>query len=83
VLAATVRGAAAWPLVAAVVGWQLQASPKATDFSMAVGAALVALAIQLYFLRALRLACMPHGLAAAIFAGRRRTCGCCGRSWIA
>jgi potassium efflux system protein len=66
-LAATVLGAAAWPLLAAAVGWQLQASPKATDFSMAVGAALVALAIQLYFLRALRLACMPHGLAAVHF----------------
>jgi potassium efflux system protein len=34
---------------------------------MAVGGALVALAMQFYFLRALRLMCIPHGLAAAHF----------------
>ncbi len=67
VLVVTLVAAAAWPLVAAVVGWQLQVSPRATDFSMAVGAALVALAMQFYFLRAVRLMCIPRGLAAAHF----------------
>ncbi|MFP4063217.1 MAG: mechanosensitive ion channel domain-containing protein [Halochromatium sp.] len=66
-LAATLVAAAAWPLSAAVVGWQLQASSQATDFSFAVGGALLALAMQFYFLRALRLICIPHGLAAAHF----------------
>jgi potassium efflux system protein len=42
-------------------------SSEATDFSMAVGGALLALAMQFYFLRALRLMCIPRGLAAAHF----------------
>jgi potassium efflux system protein len=66
-LLATLAAAAAWPLVAAVVGWQLQVSPRATDFSVAVGGALVALAMQFYSLRALRLMCIPNGLANAHF----------------
>ena len=67
VLAVTLVAAAAWPLVAAVAGWQLRVSSQATDFSMAVGGALLALAMQFYFLRALRLICIPRGLAAAHF----------------
>jgi len=67
VLVVTLVAAAAWPLVAAVAGWQLQVSSQATDFSMAVGGALLALAMQFYFLRALRLICIPRGLAAAHF----------------
>jgi potassium efflux system protein len=67
VLVVTLVAAAAWPSVAAVVGWQLQVSSQATDFSMAVGGALLALAMQFYFLRALRLMCIPRGLAAAHF----------------
>jgi potassium efflux system protein len=67
VLAATLVAAAAWPLLAAVAGWQLQVSSRATDFSIAIGGALVALATQFYFLRAFRLICIPRGLAAAHF----------------
>jgi potassium efflux system protein len=67
VLVATLVAAGAWPLVTAVVGWQLQVSSRATDFSGAVGEALLTLAMQFYFLRALRLICMPRGLAAAHF----------------
>jgi len=67
VLVVTLVAAAAWPLVAAVAGWQLRVSSQATEFSMAVGGALVALAMQFYFLRALRLICIPRGLAAAHF----------------
>jgi len=66
-LAVTLVAAAALPLVAAVVGWQLQASPEATGFSSAVGGALLALAVQFYLLRAFRLICMPRGVAAAHF----------------
>jgi potassium efflux system protein len=67
VLIVTLVAAAAWPLTAAVIGWQLEASSKATDFSMAVGGALLALAMQFYSLRALRLICIPRGLATAHF----------------
>jgi potassium efflux system protein len=67
VLAVTLVAAAAWPLVAAVVGWQLQVSVRATDFSVAIGGALLALATQFYYLRAFRLMCIPRGLAAAHF----------------
>jgi potassium efflux system protein len=64
-LAATLLAAAAWPLVMAAAGWQLKVSIEATDFSDAVGEALLVLAAQLYYLRAFRITCMPHGLAAA------------------
>jgi potassium efflux system protein len=66
-LVATLLAAAAWPLVAAVMGWQLQVSPRATGFSIAIGGALLSLATQFYFLRAFRLICIPRGLAAAHF----------------
>jgi potassium efflux system protein len=67
VLILTLIAAAAWPLVVAVTGWQLKASPEATDFSNAVGEALLAVAANFYFLRAFYLICMPQGLAAAHF----------------
>ena len=66
-LGVTLIAAAAWPSVAAVAGWQLIVSNEATDFSSALGGALLALAVQFYLLRAFRLICMPHGLAAAHF----------------
>jgi potassium efflux system protein len=64
-LAAGLIAAAAWPLVMAVAGWQLKVSVEATGFSNAVGDALLALATQFYLLRALRVICIPRGLAAA------------------
>ena len=67
VLILTLIAAAAWPLVLAVTGWQLTTSPEATDFSNAVGEALLAVAVNFYFLRAFLLICMPRGLAAAHF----------------
>jgi potassium efflux system protein len=67
VLVVTLVAAGAWPVLTAVVGWQLQVSPRATDFSGAVGQALLTLAMQFYLLRALRLICVPRGLAAAHF----------------
>ncbi|MBT8130398.1 MAG: mechanosensitive ion channel [Gammaproteobacteria bacterium] len=58
---------AALPLVLAVAGWQLKASSQATVFSIAVGSALLAFATQFFYIRALRMVCMPGGLAAAHF----------------
>ena len=55
------------PLVAAVAGWQLKASSQVTVFSIAVGNALFAFATQFFYIRALRMICMPGGLAAAHF----------------
>ena len=66
-LGLTVIAAAPWPLVVAVTGWQLKVSAQATDFTTAVGASLLAIAIQFYWLRLFRLICMPEGLAAAHF----------------
>nr|ESQ16688.1 MAG: hypothetical protein N838_25670 [Thiohalocapsa sp. PB-PSB1] len=67
VLILTLIAAAAWPLVVAVTGWQLRTSPEATDFSNAVGEALLTVAANFYFLRAFFLICMPRGLAAVHF----------------
>ena len=69
-LGLTLVAASAWPLTTAVIGWQLKASPEATDFSSAVGVSLLAIAAQLYFLRVFHLICIPEGLAAAHFRWR-------------
>ncbi len=66
-LARTLVAAAPWPLVLAITGWQLRVSTLATDFTSALGAALLAVALQLFYLRTFRLACIPGGLAAAHF----------------
>jgi potassium efflux system protein len=55
--------AASWPLLMAVLGSQLQQSPQATTFARAAGAALLDLALALYFLRGFRLLCMTGGVA--------------------
>ena len=66
-LALTLLAAAVIPLMFAVTGWQLEVSVEATDFTNAVGASLVAIAAQFFALRALRMICIPDGLAAAHF----------------
>ena len=66
-LAVTLIAAAVWPLVVSVAGWQLRVSAEATDFSNGVGGALLTLAVQFFLLRAVRLICIPQGLAAAHF----------------
>jgi len=63
----TLIAVAALPLAVAVAGWQLKASPQATIYSIAVGSALLAFATQFFYIRALRMMCMPGGLAAAHF----------------
>ncbi|MCU0834285.1 MAG: mechanosensitive ion channel [Chromatiaceae bacterium] len=55
--------AAAWPLLMAMLGSQLQQSPQATAFGRAAGAAMLDLALALYFLRTFRLLCMKGGVA--------------------
>ena len=63
----TLIAVAALPLVIAVAGWQLKVSSQATVFSIAVGSALLAFATQFFYIRALRMICMPGGLAAVHF----------------
>ena len=57
--------AAALPLLMLVTGWQLKVSSEGTRFSLAVGGALVAVAAQVFFLRAFRMANIDKGLAAS------------------
>jgi potassium efflux system protein len=66
-LGLTMIAAAPWPLAVAVTGWQLKVSAEATDFTIAVGASLLFIAVQFYWLRVFHLICMPEGLAAAHF----------------
>ncbi len=63
----TLIAVAALPMAVAVTGWQLKASSQATVYSIAVGSALLAFATQFFYIRALRMMCMPGGLAAAHF----------------
>jgi potassium efflux system protein len=67
VLVSTLILAAPGPLLVAVTGWQLKASAEASELANAVGLALLVIAGHFYFLRTLRAACMPQGLAAAHF----------------
>ncbi len=67
VLVLTLLVASAWPLVLLVTGWELKLSDQGTDFSSAVAQSLLIVAAQLFYLRALRLICMPGGLASAHF----------------
>ena len=59
--------AAPLPLVLATAGWLLHASPQVSDLAQSLGYSLVRTAVLLYILRALRMMCLPNGLAAAHF----------------
>ena len=52
-----------WPLLTALIGWQLSVSPEATPFALAIGEGLLRIALPFYYLRAFRLLCMPGGVA--------------------
>lgn len=65
--ALTLLAAAIWPLLLGVTGWQMRISPEGNDFSHALAQALLVLAWQLFYLRALRMICLPDGLADAHF----------------
>lgn len=56
-----------WPLLVAVVGWQLRFAIEVTEFSKAVGITLRWMALPIYSLMAFRLLCQPHGVAALHF----------------
>ncbi len=66
-LVLTLSVAAPLPLVLAAVGWLLHASSHVTELAQSLGYSLVRIAILLYILRALRMMCLPNGLAAAHF----------------
>jgi potassium-dependent mechanosensitive channel len=51
------------PLLLWVIGLQLSASPEATGFTRALGAALVSVSVGLYYLRIFRTLCMTGGVA--------------------
>ncbi len=59
--------AAPLPLLIGVTGWQLQAAGQGTELSHAVGLTLFHGALALWGLLALRVACLPSGLAIAHF----------------
>ncbi|MFP4075101.1 MAG: mechanosensitive ion channel domain-containing protein [Halochromatium sp.] len=56
-----------WPLLAAVLGWALHNTPRASAFVLAVGQGLLTIALPFYYLRAFRLLCMRGGVAARHF----------------
>ncbi|NBC48872.1 MAG: mechanosensitive ion channel, partial [Gammaproteobacteria bacterium] len=62
-LGLTLLVAAPWPLLSALLGWELSRASAGTPFSLAVGSGLFTIALPFYFLRAFRLLCMPNGLA--------------------
>lgn len=52
-----------WPLLAALIGWQLSVSKETTPFALTIGEGLLRIALPFYYLRAFRLLCMPGGVA--------------------
>ena len=66
-LGLTLLIAAPWPLLVGLLGWQLGQFLEATDFSKAIGLALLWVAPRFYSLRVLRGLCAANGVAAAHF----------------
>jgi len=66
-LALTLIAAAPLPLILTITGWQFQYGTQSTDVSYGVGSTLMRSAGLLYMLLALRLLCMPGGVAAGHF----------------
>lgn len=62
-LTLTLVAALPWPLLLALLGWQIQGSLQADSFAKAVGGAMLAVSPGLYYLRAFRLICMSGGVA--------------------
>ncbi len=69
-LALTLVTAAPLSLLLATLGWQLQTIAQSTDLYHDVGLTLIRASMHLYVLRALRMMCIPRGLAAAHFRWR-------------
>jgi len=55
--------AAPYPLILALLGWQLYSSLEATLFTKSVGYGALSVSVALYYLRAFRVVCMPGGVA--------------------
>ena len=66
-LALTLLLAAPWPLLLAVVGWELHTSLETTEFAKAVSHGFLLLSPAFFYLRAFRTMCLPGGLADAHF----------------
>lgn len=66
-LGLTLLVALPWPLLSALLGWQLSIAPQTHPFALAVGNGLLAIVLPFYYLRAFRLLCMPGGVAARHF----------------
>ena len=66
-LALTLLLAAPWPLLLAIVGWELHTSLETTEFARAVAHGLLLLSPAFFYLRAFRTMCVPGGLADAHF----------------
>jgi potassium efflux system protein len=66
-LGLTLLMAAPWPLLMAVIGWQLATAVDATVFSKSVGGALIWVANAYFYLESFRLLCYPRGLAESHF----------------
>jgi potassium efflux system protein len=67
VLVASITTVIALPLAVAVTGWQLKDSSISSNFSIAIGNALLVFAVQLFFISTMRNICRPGGLAEAHF----------------
>lgn len=59
--------AASWPLLLALLGWQLSASALATPFTTAFSDSLSAISVPFFFLRFFWVTCEPGGLATVHF----------------
>ena len=66
-LGLTLLLAAPWPLLLAVLGWELHTSLESTEFARAISHGFMLLAPALFYLRAFRTMCLPGGLADAHF----------------
>ncbi|MGD8207551.1 MAG: mechanosensitive ion channel protein MscS, partial [Thiohalocapsa sp.] len=62
-LGLTLLAAAPGPLLLALVGWGLSTSLEASAFAKAIGTALIAISLALYYWSAFLLLCMPGGVA--------------------
>ena len=56
-----------WPLLFLTLGWQIQTSAEATEYSRAVAAGLLKLSYCFFLLRSLSMLLLPNGLAAGFF----------------
>ncbi|MEN8214344.1 MAG: mechanosensitive ion channel domain-containing protein [Pseudomonadota bacterium] len=66
-LIASLLYALPWPLLLALIGWQLGAVEEATIFTKSLSETLLKIAPAFYFLRSFTIICIPNGVAAIHF----------------